>query len=246
MNTPLPAAEAVDDRSDVNVRDRRALVELAARLLDVLPQTQCTKCGFSGCAPYAEAIAAGAASIDRCPPGGTEGVARLAQLSGLPVRPLDPARGRAGPLRIARIDPTACIGCMLCIHACPVDAIVGAPRRMHVVLVDDCTGCDLCLPPCPVDCVTMHDVDPPRRWSVADAASARRRHERREARRTGPSPRESPFSTARMPVRDATRNAEPSGKLGSPAPDAPSLRAAWVEAAVARAKSRHEERRGPP
>ncbi len=121
----------------------------------LLPQTQCTQCGFAGCRPYAEALARGEAEINRCPPGGTAGVVRLAKLAGRPVVPLDPSCGAEGPLRLAVIDEAACIGCTLCLHACPVDAIVGAGKRMHTVLLDECTGCELCVPPCPVDCIEM-------------------------------------------------------------------------------------------
>jgi Na+-translocating ferredoxin:NAD+ oxidoreductase subunit B len=121
----------------------------------LLPQTQCTQCGFAGCRPYAEALASGDAEINRCPPGGAAGVARLAALAGRSVLPIDPSCGVEGPLRLAVIDETACIGCTLCLQACPVDAIVGAGKRMHAVLLDECTGCDLCVPPCPVDCIEM-------------------------------------------------------------------------------------------
>jgi electron transport complex protein RnfB len=164
------------------------LAALAARIDALLPQTQCTKCGYAGCRPYAEAIAAGAAAINRCPPGGDTGIARLAALLGQPALPLDPDCGTAGPLRVAHIDEQRCIGCTLCIQACPVDAIVGAARRMHTVLPQCCTGCDLCLPPCPVDCIAMVAVDPPRAWTDADAAAARQRHQARTARLAGADP----------------------------------------------------------
>ncbi len=161
------------------------LAALAARIDALLPQTQCTKCGYAGCRPYAEAIAAGAAAINRCPPGGDTGIARLAALLAQPALPLDLDCGTAGPLRVALIDEQRCIGCTLCIQACPVDAIVGAARRMHTVLPQCCTGCDLCLPPCPVDCIAMVAVDPPRAWTDADAAAARQRHQARTARLAG-------------------------------------------------------------
>ena len=128
---------------------------LAERIDDLLPQTQCTQCGFSGCRPYAEAIASGDAQIDQCPPGGAQGIARLAALLGRAVIPLNPAHGVEKPLAAALIDEQWCIGCTLCIQACPVDAIVGAAKRMHTVLLEQCTGCELCVAPCPVDCIEM-------------------------------------------------------------------------------------------
>jgi electron transport complex protein RnfB len=128
---------------------------LVARIDGLLPQTQCGRCGYPGCRPYAEAIARGDAPINRCPPGGAEGVRMLARITGQPVLPLDPACGAEAPPRIALIDEDACIGCTKCIQACPVDAIVGASKWMHTVIADRCTGCELCLPPCPVDCIAM-------------------------------------------------------------------------------------------
>ena len=131
---------------------------LADALLDALPQTQCTRCGYDDCRAYAEAIAGGEAAINRCPPGGREGVERLARISGRPVAPLDPACGSEGPRARALIDEAACIGCALCLKACPVDAIVGAAKHMHTVIDDLCTGCELCLPVCPVDCIALVDA----------------------------------------------------------------------------------------
>jgi electron transport complex protein RnfB len=128
---------------------------LPARIDAALPQTQCGRCGYPGCRPYAEAIARGDAPINRCPPGGVEGVRMLARITGQPVLPLDPACGAEMPPRTALIDEDACIGCTKCIQACPVDAIVGASKWMHTVIADRCTGCELCLPPCPVDCIAM-------------------------------------------------------------------------------------------
>jgi electron transport complex protein RnfB len=121
----------------------------------LLPQTQCTKCGYPGCRPYAEAIAGGAADIDQCPPGGQAGVDRIARLLQRPSKPLNPAHGCETPRSVALIDEAACIGCTLCIQACPTDAILGAARQMHTVLLDECTGCELCVAPCPVDCIAI-------------------------------------------------------------------------------------------
>jgi electron transport complex protein RnfB len=152
-----------------------------ADLLDAaLPQTQCTRCGYAGCRPYAEAIAGGAAEVNRCPPGGEDVVVALAALVARPVTPLDPACGEPGPLRVAIIDEAACIGCTLCIQACPVDAIIGAQKRMHAILPSLCSGCELCVDPCPVDCITMAPAG--HAWSPHDAAAARVRHAARNAR----------------------------------------------------------------
>ena len=129
--------------------------ELARRIDAILPQTQCTRCGYAGCLPYAQALAAGEADIDQCPPGGDEGASRLAQLVQRVAKPVNPANGAVTPPRVAVIDEAACIGCTKCIQACPVDAIVGASKRMHTVIADWCTGCELCVPPCPVDCIAF-------------------------------------------------------------------------------------------
>ncbi len=159
-----------------------SLDSLADRIDALLPQTQCTKCGFNGCRPYAEAIAAGTAQINQCPPGGASGIAKLALLLGRAPLPLDRSHGTEQPLRAALIDEALCIGCTLCIQACPVDAIIGATQRMHTVLPQACTGCDLCLAPCPMDCIAMVEVDPPRRWTDDDAAAARQRFHHRATR----------------------------------------------------------------
>ena len=150
----------------------------------LLPQTQCGQCGYAGCMPYAEAIAAGRADINQCPPGGSEGIAALAALLGLVPKPLNPANGVEKPLALAWIDEPVCIGCTKCIQACPVDAIVGASKLMHTVITDECTGCELCVAPCPVDCIHMVPAPAPRdavdRRARAD--HARNRFRAREAR----------------------------------------------------------------
>src|SRR5258705_11372422 len=153
---------------------------LAQRIDGVLPQTQCTRCGYHGCRPYADAIACGSADINRCPPGGDAVIAELAALTGRARRPLDPECGEHGPLLVAVIDEAACIGCTLCIQACPVDAIIGAQKRMHAILPSLCSGCELCVAPCPVDCIAM--VPAQREWSVGDADAARVRHGTRNSR----------------------------------------------------------------
>ncbi|HEX6017787.1 MAG TPA: electron transport complex subunit RsxB [Burkholderiaceae bacterium] len=159
---------------------------LAARIEDALPQTQCTRCGYPDCRGYARAIAGESAAINRCPPGGREGIGRLATLTGREPIALDPARGVEGPRRLAVIDESWCIGCTLCIQACPVDCIVGASKRMHTVIDGLCTGCELCVPACPVDCIAMVDVTAPatgwQAWSPELAAQARERYQLRRQR----------------------------------------------------------------
>jgi len=159
---------------------------LADQLEDLLPQTQCTKCGYAGCRPYAEAMAEGSAGINQCPPGGMEGVARLSRLTGRPVIPINPVNGIERPRPVAFIDEALCIGCTLCIQACPVDAILGAAKQMHTILPSLCTGCDLCVAPCPVDCISMMPVTGERTgwdaWPQEQADAARERHDFRTVR----------------------------------------------------------------
>jgi electron transport complex protein RnfB len=124
----------------------------------ILPQTQCGQCGFAGCRPYAEAIANDEADINQCPPGGETVILALADLLGKDVKPLSEEHGVEKPKMVAVIDEQTCIGCTLCIQACPVDAILGAAKQMHTIIEAECTGCELCLPPCPVDCITMVEV----------------------------------------------------------------------------------------
>ena len=135
---------------------------LADQLDALLPQTQCGRCTYAGCRPYALAMARGEAGTDRCPPGGDDTARALAALLGRRPRPVDPAYGEITEPKVALIDEARCIGCARCLPACPVDAIVGAQKRMHTVIADLCTGCELCLPPCPVDCITMVTAEPSR------------------------------------------------------------------------------------
>ena len=134
---------------------RRAALPLARRIDAVLPQTQCRQCGFAGCMPYAQAVAAGNAAINRCPPGGERVIRKMARVTARPYIALDTTCGVHKPRQVAVIDEARCIGCTLCIRACPVDAIVGAQKLMHTVISAECTGCELCLPPCPVDCIAL-------------------------------------------------------------------------------------------
>ena len=137
----------------------------------ILPQTQCGQCDYAGCKPYAEAIANGEANINRCPPGGEATMIALSELLGVEPVPLDEEH-EAEPVRtVVYIDEETCIGCTLCIQACPVDAILGAAKQMHSIIEDECTGCDLCIPPCPVDCIHIKEVQPNLdtwRWPLPD------------------------------------------------------------------------------
>ena len=146
-----------------------------ARQIDaLLPQTQCGQCSYPGCRPYAEAIATGEADINRCPPGGEATVLALADLLGRDPKPLE---AEEKPKAVAVIDEQTCIGCTLCIQACPVDAILGAAKQMHTVIAAECTGCELCLPPCPVDCIRMEPLQPgirDWRWQAPDLSPIER------------------------------------------------------------------------
>ena len=153
------------------------MTPLAQRLDALLPQTQCTQCGYDGCRPYAEAMAAGGADINQCPPGGDEGVGKLARVLGRQPKPLNPDNGLYRAPQVAVIDEETCIGCTKCIQACPVDAIVGASKLMHTVIASWCTGCELCLPPCPVDCIALLPVA-----ALPDPDLSRERHDARALR----------------------------------------------------------------
>lgn len=138
---------------------------LIARIDAILPQTQCGQCGFPGCKPYATAIAEGRADINQCPPGGDAGVRALADLMGVEYKPLNSENGVEKPKSVAFIDEATCIGCTLCIQACPVDAILGAAKHMHTIIASECTGCELCVAPCPVDCISMQPIgETPDNW----------------------------------------------------------------------------------
>ncbi|ODS68832.1 MAG: ferredoxin [Acidovorax sp. SCN 68-22] len=194
---------------------------LADRIAAALPQTQCTRCGYPDCAAYAQAIAAGATDINQCPPGGAEGIARLAAITGKAPRALDPNFGTETARSVALIDEDWCIGCTLCLDACPTDAIVGANKYMHTVIDHHCTGCALCVPVCPVDCIAMENASGVatgwQAWTGAQAEHARQRYAARQARQ------------ARQ-AQEAAAPAEP--QAGN--------RQAVIAAALARARTRAE------
>lgn len=204
---------------------------LAARIDAALPQTQCTRCGYPDCAHYAQALAAGEAGIDQCPPGGAQGIARLAALTGQPVRPLNPAHGAEGPRTLAVIDEDWCIGCTLCIQACPTDAILGANKLMHTVMAVHCTGCELCIPVCPVDCIALVDASASATgwaaWSEMQAGHARQRHVKRQQR---------------LAQEEAKKSTEPiEVTQGTPAAADPALgKKAAIAAALARARAQRQ------
>ncbi|CAH2775526.1 MAG: Iron-sulfur cluster-binding protein [uncultured Caballeronia sp.] len=233
---------------------------LADQIEDRLPQTQCTKCGYPACRPYAEAIAASDANINQCPPGGQEGVVRLATLLGMPVIPLNPDNGVERPRPLAIIDENLCIGCTLCMQACPVDAIVGAAKQMHTIIPELCTGCDLCVPPCPVDCITMVPVTGHQTgwdtWSQQEADAARKRHDwrlarlarerdaaeaRKAARVARPSGTESGTQSYSQPDTEPDRSVESGTVQPAAADDAQAKKRAIIQAAMDRARQKKEE-----
>jgi electron transport complex protein RnfB len=173
----------------------------AARIDALLPQTQCTRCGFAGCRPYAAAIAAGDADIDQCPPGGSATIRALAELLGRAPKPLNPLHGVEGPAQVAWIDESRCIGCARCLAPCPVDAIVGAPKFLHTIIAERCTGCELCIAPCPVDCIHLEPAAAP----ATDQASLNRvRFEAHNARlRARAAQRQQELDAKKAQARDA-------------------------------------------
>jgi electron transport complex protein RnfB len=214
---------------------------LVTRIDAALPQTQCTRCGYPDCRGYAEAIAAGGADINRCPPGGAEGIVRLAAITGRAARPLDPACGTEAPRALAVIDEAWCIGCTLCIKACPVDCIVGASKVMHTVIEAQCTGCELCLPACPVDCIAMVPTSGDRTgwaaWSPAQADEARERYAFHRAR----TERDRRENDERLAAKAAAKLADLEAASTITDPEALARKRAVIDAAMARARARRGE-----
>jgi electron transport complex protein RnfB len=212
----------------------------AQRLDAALPQTQCTRCGYPDCASYAQAIATQEAGINQCPPGGAEGVARLAAITGLPVVPLSVQHGIEGPLTVAVIDENWCIGCTLCIKVCPTDAIVGGNKRMHTVIEPYCTGCELCLPVCPVDCIALEVVSGERTgwqaWSDTQAQQARERYRQRQQRTA----RESVEHEQRLQAKAEMKLADLAAHSQHTDPATLDKKRSVIEAALARAKARRD------
>ena len=238
----------------MNLTARRPLVDAAARpaqgLADridaALPQTQCTRCGYPDCRAYAEAVASGEAALNRCPPGGEAGIQRLAALTGRPALPLDAACGAEAPRLLAVIDEAHCIGCTLCIKACPVDCVLGAPKRMHTVIDDQCTGCELCVPACPVDCIALVPITAPHSgwaaWTAEQAAAARQRYQDRQARALRLARETDDRLAANATIAAAAKPADLPAHSQHTDPTVLARKRAVVEAALARARARQAER----
>ena len=215
-------------------------------LHDALPQTQCTRCGYPDCAAYARALARGEAAINQCPPGGQEGVERLARITGRPALPLSAEHGSEGPRHIALIDEAWCIGCTLCIKACPTDAIVGGNKRMHTVIEPWCTGCELCIPVCPVDCIALENVTGERTgwaaWSQAEADTALAHYEAHKDRllREAQEHDQRQIAKAEMKLADLPTHTKVEAGPGAQAEI--DRKRAIIEAALAKAKARHTPR----
>ena len=214
-------------------------MSLVEQLNNALPQTQCTRCGYPDCQRYAQAIVQGEADINQCPPGGTEGVERLAALTGKPATPLNPENGLEGPRTIAFIDEAWCIGCTLCIAACPTDAIVGANKRMHTVVEPYCTGCELCIPACPVDCISLEPININlsgwASWPQELANLARQRYDTRTARLK----REATEHDERLQAKALKKLADlPAHTKGTEHAPEVDRKRAIIEAALAKAKAR--------
>ena len=227
---------------------------LFEQIHSALPQTQCTRCGFPDCAAYAHAIISGAAAINQCPPGGAEGIRRLSEITGSPVQALNPRHGLEGPRAVAVIDEVWCIGCTLCLKACPVDAIMGSNKLMHTVIESDCTGCELCVPACPVDCIGLENVTGTHTgwnaWSQSEADKALLRYELNSYRRNHSMGKaaKTPENTEQGEVTGPSAQALETPQAACPAPQVSAAQAepptdtaqrkrAVIEAALAKARA---------
>lgn len=214
-------------------------IPLVQRIDAALPQTQCTRCGYPDCRAYAQAVASAEADINQCPPGGDEGIRRLAQLTGRPLKPLNPEHGIDGPLTVAVIDENWCIGCTLCIKACPTDAIIGTHKRMHTVIEPWCTGCELCIPVCPVDCISLDIVSGDKTawdaWTPEQAQTAKTRYEARKRRLQ----REAVEHEERLVAKAETKLADLDTHTKTDSSAETDRKRAIIEAALAKARARH-------
>jgi len=240
------ASPAWWENRPVNSPNKSSLFQ---RLHAALPQTQCTRCGYPDCATYAQAIAVGQAAINQCPPGGVQGVQRLSRIAGLPVQALNPAHGPEGPRAVAVIDEAWCIGCTLCLKACPTDAIFGSNKLMHTVIEAYCTGCELCVPVCPVDCISLENVSGAltgwNAWSQPQADTARSRYEARNLRQLDP--QDKPLDAPDDDETAASTRKTPDAPAPQPAPPAADSvvaerKRAVIEAALARARAQREKK----
>lgn len=218
---------------------------LADKILAVLPQTQCTRCAYPDCAAYAQAIAHGTAGITQCPPGGAQGIAWLAAITGQPIVALNPAFGVEGPRTVAFIDEDWCIGCTLCIKACPTDAILGSNKLMHTVIEAYCTGCELCLPVCPVDCIELENVTGTATgwaaWSRPQADLARDRYEFHSYLRK----RDEGENDKRLEEKALMKLADLSHHSQHTDPSILDKKRAVIEAALARARAKRDAEANP-
>ena len=236
----LTAPRPLDDAANLSRQG------LADRIDAALPQTQCTRCGYPDCRAYAQAVASGQAAINRCPPGGEAGIQRLAALTGRPALPLDAACGAEAPRLLAVINEADCIGCTLCIKACPVDCVLGAPKRMHTVIDAQCTGCELCVPACPVDCIALLPVTAPHTgwaaWTAEQAGEARQRYQDRQARGLRLVRENDERLAATVTLNPDAKQADLPAHSPHTDPAVLARKRAVVEAALARARARQAER----